>query len=204
MGRLIVIEGNSGVGKSTATIHLTRRLGAKSHHFPPEFLRFREAVGMDENVHGRANLAYHLGGALHLADTMRAELTTTHVVADRYLPGPLSLIAAQGHMEDDEMLAYTAAFEPYLVKPALTVLLVVSHGVASERIRRRASGKALRPVERWTLDDPAFFARREASLRFHAARLGPVFELDTSELAEGDALARIDAAVDAALGEPAA
>lgn len=199
MGRLIVIEGNCGVGKSTVTARLSTRLGAKKHHFPPEFLRFRDAVGMDENVHGKANLAYHLGGALHLADMMRVELTATHVVADRYLPGPLSLIAAQGHMADDEMLAYTAAFEPHLVKPALTVLLIASHDVTCARIRRRSGPRALRPVEAWTLNTPGFFERREASLRFHAARMGPLFELDTSDLGEREVLARVDAVVDEAL-----
>ena len=198
--RFIVIEGNNGVGKSTVAAHLETRLGAALFHYPPAFIRFRDEVEMDEQVPPWPNLVYHLGGTLHLSEIVTQELGSRHVVCDRYLPGPLSLLRARHGFAEEDMIALCAPFEPGIRKPDVTVLLTASHAKACERIRGRARGGALRAVERWVLASSAFFQDREASLRHHASRMGPLIEVSTTALSAEEASAVVTEQVCLALG----
>jgi thymidylate kinase len=181
-GSLIAIEGNNGSGKSTAAAHLAETLGAATFHYPPAFIRFRDDARMDTDVPARANLLYHLGATLHLSELVRERLATGHVVCDRYLPGPLSLLAARGLMSDDELEALSEPLLAHVVAPRVTLLLTASHEAACERIRERARGGELRPIERMVLASAELFAKREASLRRHARRMGPLVEIATTSL----------------------
>lgn len=194
-GRLIVVEGNNGTGKSTAAAHLRDGLPAALFHYPEAFTRFRRAVDMDVRVGPLANLTYHLAATLHLADLVRERRAAGDVVCDRYLPGPLSLLEARGLFRDEELQAWIAPYREAIPAPDRTVLLTADHATACRRIRERAAGGELRAIERQVLESAAFFARREDGLRRHAARLGPVTEIDTTELTAEETCRRVREAV---------
>jgi dTMP kinase len=188
--RLIVIEGVNGVGKSTTARHLADRLGAALFHYFPEFNRFRQEMGLDVRVAALPRLMYYLGAALHLSDLVRARLAHGHVVCDRYLASPLSLLIAEGALDDNEVCRLSGPFEGYVCAPHLTLLLTADHPTASARLRARTAGtEAMTPVERRVLESAEFFHKREAALRRHAGRLGSLVELDTTGLS-ADAMCR--------------
>ena len=199
---LIVVEGSSGVGKSTVAEHLRACLGAALFHYPAEFTRFRREVKMDSDVGPVANLVYHIGATLHLGELVREELANRHVVCDRYLPGPLSLLSARGAMEESELERLSEPFQSRMLRPALTVLVRATWESVCDRIRARAGngGAELRTAESWVLESREFFARREASLARHAARLGPVAEIDTTTMPVGVAGRAVESLCRAELG----
>lgn len=181
--KFLVIEGCNGVGKSTIVEYLKARSGASSFHYPPEFVSFRREVHLDESLAPLPRLAYYLAATLHLSDLVRAHLTQSHVICDRYLTSPLSLMIAESAMEEAEARRLMAPFGSYLLMPDVTLLLTATHTVASARINKRSltSGK-LTPVARRILESEEFFHERQNVSRRMAMSLGPVVELDTTNL----------------------
>ncbi len=151
--KFLVIEGCNGVGKSTITEYLSARAGASTFHYPPEFVSFRRDAQLDERLAPLPRLAYYLAATLHLSDLVRAQLTQSHVVCDRYLASPLSLMIGESAIEETEACRLVEPFLSYLCMPDLTLLLTAEHAVASARIFRRGAGH----------DQP--LARRDAQLR---------------------------------------
>ena len=100
--KFLVIEGCNGVGKSTIAEYLSERAGASSFHYPPEFVSFRRDVQLDESSAPLPRLAYYLAATLHLSDLVRAQLEQSHVICDRYLASPLSLMIAESAIEETE------------------------------------------------------------------------------------------------------
>ena len=181
--KFLVIEGCNGVGKSTITEYLCARTGASSFHYPPEFVSFRRDVHLDESVAPLPRLAYYLAATLHLSDLVRAQLTQSHVICDRYLASPLSLMIGESAIEETEARHLTEPFESYLCLPDLTLLLTSEHAVASTRIQNRSlESGMLTPVARRMVESEEFFHKRENASRRLAMRLGPVVELDTTNL----------------------
>src|SRR6266481_4303003 len=181
--KFLVIEGCNGVGKSTITRYLCARTGASTFHYPPEFVSFRREVHLDECLAPLPRLAYYLAATLHLSDLVRAQLTQSHVVCDRYLASPISLMIAESAIEETEARRLLEPFLSYLRMPDLTLLLTAEHAMASARINKRSleSGK-LTPVARRMLESEKLFYKRQDTSRRWAMRLGPIFELDTSNL----------------------
>ncbi|MEO6969302.1 MAG: hypothetical protein ABI217_00210 [Chthoniobacterales bacterium] len=181
--KFVVIEGCNGVGKSTIVEYLKARTGASSFHYPPEFVSFRSDVRLDECVAPLPRLVYYLAATLHLSDLVRAQLKQGHVVCDRYLASPLSLMIAEAAIEEREAHKLTEPFAPYLRMPDVTLLLTAEHAVASARIKNRSltSGK-LTPMARRVLESEEFFEQRQDVSRRMAMSLGPVVELDTTNL----------------------
>jgi thymidylate kinase len=181
--KFLVIEGCNGVGKSTIVEYLSARTGAATFHYPPEFVKFRREVNLDESLAPLPRLAYYLAATMHLSDLVRAQLTQTHVICDRFLASPLSLMIAESAIEETEARRLTQPFESYLLMPDLTLLLTAEHAVASARIdnRSRESGM-LTPVARRMLESKEFFQKRENTSRRIAMSLGPVVELETTNL----------------------
>ena len=181
--RFLVIEGCNGVGKSTIVEYLSTRLGASTFHYPPEFVSFRGEVHLDESVAPLPRLIYYLAATLHLSDLVRAQLKQSHVVCDRYLASPLSLMIGESAIEETEARDLIQPFLSYLCMPDLTVLLTAEHAAAGARINKRSreSGK-LTPVARMILESKEFFHKRQDASRRWAMRLGPVLELDTTNL----------------------
>src|SRR6478736_4564299 len=117
--KFLVIEGCNGVGKSTITEYLCARTGASSFHYPPEFVSFRRDVHLDESVAPLPRLAYYLAATLHLSDLVRAQLTQSHVICDRYLASPLSLMIGESAIEEKEAHNLIEPFGSYLCVPDL-------------------------------------------------------------------------------------
>jgi thymidylate kinase len=181
--KFLVIEGCNGVGKSTTTECLCARIGASSFHYPPEFVTFRREVHLDKSVAPLPRLVYYLAATLHLSDLVRTQLGRSHVICDRYLASPLSLMIAEPAIEEMDARRLLEPFLSHLYMPDLTLLLTAEHAVASARINKRSreSGK-LTPVARRTVESKEFFHKRQDASRRWAMRLGPVVELDTTNL----------------------
>ena len=181
--KFLVIEGCNGVGKSTIVDYLRARTGASSFHYPPEFVSFRRDVHLDECLAPLPRLAYYLAATLHLSDLVRAQLTQSHVLCDRYLASPLSLMIAESAIDETETRHLIEPFESYLLTPDLTLLLTATHAVAKARINNRSlKSGMLTPVARKILESEEFFDKRENASRRFAMSLGPVVELDTTNL----------------------
>jgi thymidylate kinase len=181
--KFLVIEGCNGVGKSTVAEYLCGHVGASSFHYPPEFVNFRRDLHMDECLAPLPRLAYYLAATLHLSDLVRAQLPQSHVICDRYLASPLSLMIGESAIEESEARHLTEPFESYLCMPDLTLLLTAKHAVVSARIHNRSlESGVLTPVARRMVESEKFFRRRENACRRWAMRLGPVVELDTTNL----------------------
>jgi thymidylate kinase len=181
--KFLVIEGCNGVGKSTITEYLIARTGASSFHYPPEFVSFRRDVHLDKCVAPLPRLAYYLAATLHLSDLVRAQLKHSHVICDRYLASPLSLIIAESAIEETEARNLIEPFASYMRIPDLTLLLTAEHAVASARIHSRSvKSGMLTPVARRMVESEEFFHKREDASRRFTMRLGPVVELDTTNL----------------------
>ena len=183
--KFTVIEGCNGVGKSTVAQYLSARLSATLFHYPPEFVRFRQEIKLDEQAPALPRLVYYVAGTLHLSDLVRAHLVQGHVVCDRYWASPLSLLVSEQAIDETEACRLTRPFEDYLCVPDIILLLTAEHAVASARIcsRTRESG-VITPVAKKVLESAEFFHKREAAVRRLAKRLGPVVELDTTKLSD--------------------
>ena len=181
--KFLVIEGCNGVGKSTIVEYLCARIGALSFHYPPEFVSFRRDLHLDERLAPLPRLVYYLAATLHLSDLVRAQLTKSHVICDRYLASPLSLMIGESAIEETEARRLMEPFLSYLCTPDLTLLVTAEHAVVSGRIRNRSlvSGK-LTPVAQRIIESEEFFQKRQDASRRIAMRLGPVVELDTTSL----------------------
>jgi thymidylate kinase len=181
--RFLVIEGCNGVGKSTITEYLSARAGASTFHYPPEFVNFRRDVHLDQSVAPLPRLVYYLAATLHLSDLVRLQLKQSHVICDRYLASPLSLMIGESAIDESEAYRVLEPFLSYLRMPDLTLLLTAEHAVASARINKRSreSGK-LTPVAQRVLESKDFFYQRQDASRRWGMRLGPVVELNTTNL----------------------
>ena len=86
-------------------------------------------------------------------------------------------------MEETDARRLLEPFLSYLCMPDLTLLLTAEHAVASARINKRSleSGK-LTPVGRRMLESKELFYKRQDASRRWAMRLGPVVELNTTNL----------------------
>jgi thymidylate kinase len=177
----IVVSGCNGVGKSTVAQALRDRLDAAVFHYPAEFVQFRERVELDTAVSELPRLLYYLGATLHLSDLVRQRLAQGHVVCDRYLESPVSLLIAESAFSAEDLDRMCAPYQSYLCVPDLTLLLTAEYATACARIRDRIPVRRTR-VEQRVLDSQEFFQRRETALRTQVAKLGPVVELDTTGL----------------------
>jgi len=181
--KFLVIEGCNGVGKTTITEYLIARVGAASFHYPPEFVSFRRDVHLDQAVAPLPRLVYYLAATLHLSDLVRAQLKQSHVICDRYLASPLSLMIGDSAIEETEARQLTEPFQSYLCVPDLTLVVTAQHSVVSARIHNRAlKSGILTPMAQRMVESKEFFQKREDACRQLATRLGPVVELDTTDL----------------------
>lgn len=128
----IVLEGVSGIGKSTLTESLARRLNGTGLHTlaPPHAAWSKEADVMKPLPH----LAFYLSGLLHVSDRVRQALAIGPVIADRYAPSVTACQAAVHGVDTTDVERLIAPFRPYLAVPDRTFYLRCSEATLRERM----------------------------------------------------------------------
>jgi thymidylate kinase len=181
-GPLVVIEGTNAVGKSSVASDLARRLQAPLFHFPPAFVQFREEVALDEAVAPIPRLVYYFGGILHLSALVHEAMVAGPVICDRYAASPLGAVVADGETAEHEIRSLFASFEPFVLRPDLTILLRCDHRTAQARLQARSRlDGSLNVLHQRSLDSPEYFRRTHQAIRRQVYRMGPVAEIDTSD-----------------------
>jgi dTMP kinase len=145
----IVLEGVSGIGKSTLTRALAERLGATSLHTLPTPHTDWSAL-INTRLRALPQFAFYLSGLLHAADAIRLARAVGPVVADRYASSVVACHAAVHEVAVEEVADLLRPFRPYLETPTRTFypgLLRSSSAGASCGQARRQAGR-LRPVRR--------------------------------------------------------
>ncbi|MDV9169141.1 AAA family ATPase [Streptomyces sp. W16] len=139
----IVLEGVSGIGKSTLTKLLVKRLGATGIHTLP-----KPHTDWSKTANARLRplpqLAFYLSGVLHTSDSIRQTRQMGPVVADRYVSSVIACHAAVHRVGVHHVSQLLEPFLPYLLCPTSTFYLRCSE----ETLKERLAGKPER-----TLDD---------------------------------------------------
>ncbi|MFE2555555.1 dTMP kinase [Streptomyces sp. NPDC059352] len=121
-GPLIVLEGISGIGKSTLARILADRLEAPSLHTVPEpFIPWAPIV--NEQIAALPQFAFYLSGVLHSTDLIRGHLARRPVVADRYISSVIAYHSAVHELDMNQVRGLLGPFQPYLVHPDHTFYL---------------------------------------------------------------------------------
>lgn len=185
----VVLEGVSGIGKSTLARELSRRLGATYlHTLPAPHTDWSAAA--NERLRALPQFAFYASGLLHAADVAREARRTGPVVADRYASSVVACHAAVHEVPVEEAARLLAPFGTYLETPTRTYYLRCSE----EALRRRLAVK--RDVKQDDLDlfaTPGRLARLLAN--FHAVQAGDATAvlLDTDGASVDDLAERITA-----------
>jgi dTMP kinase len=118
----IVLEGVSGIGKSTLAWALADRLGATSlHTLPTPHAGWSTLI--NERLRALPQFAFYLSGLLHAADSIRLARATGPVVADRYASSVVACHAAVHEVAVEEAARLLEPFRPYLETPTRTYYL---------------------------------------------------------------------------------
>ncbi len=132
----IVLEGVSGIGKSTLTQALAKRLRATSlHTLPAPHTDWSSLV--NQRLRALPQFAFYLSGLLHAADAVRAARMVGPVVADRYASSVIACHAAVQEVAVEEVAHLLEPFQPYLETPTHTFYL----GCSEAALRERLAGK---------------------------------------------------------------
>ncbi|MFB6552171.1 dTMP kinase [Streptomyces sp. NPDC056405] len=135
-GPFIVLEGISGIGKSTLAGLLAQRLNAGTLHTVPDFY-IPWAPVMNANTRALPQFAFYLSGVLHAADITRSHLERGAVVSDRYVSSVLAYHSAVHELDMVQVADLLAPFRPYLLAPDRTFYLRCTN----RTLRTRMAGK---------------------------------------------------------------
>ncbi|MET8688938.1 thymidylate kinase [Streptomyces sp. NPDC004732] len=148
---LIVLEGVSGIGKSTLARVLIRRLGATGiHTLAPPHSSWSPEV--NSQLRALPQFAFYLSGLLHASDRIRQSLTIGPVIADRYASSVIACHSAVHGIETNEATRLLEPFRPYLTPPDHTFYLECSEPVLRQRMALKKGQDQL------TSDDAELFA----------------------------------------------
>jgi thymidylate kinase len=136
----IVLEGVSGIGKSTLARALAERLGATSLHTLPTPHTDWSAV-VNKGLRALPQLAYYLSGLLHAADSIRLARAVGPVVADRYASSVVACHAAVHKIAVEEIAHLLEPFRHYLETPTRTFYLSCSEAALRERLAVKRDAK---------------------------------------------------------------
>lgn len=178
----IVLEGVSGIGKSTLARALAARLSATLLHTLPA-PHANWSTEINERLHALPQFAFYLSGLLHAADSVRLARTAGPVVADRYASSVLACHAAVHEAAVEEVAQLLEPFRPYLETPTRTFYL----GCSTESLRERLSVK--RDVKQDDLDlfaVPGRLAHLLANFGIAQAADPTAVPLDTDGLSPDD------------------
>lgn len=136
----MVLEGVSGVGKSTLARRLAKRLDATVlHTLTDPHTDWSGAV--NEELRPLPQFAFYLSGLLHVSDVVRQALSAGPVVADRYASSVMVCHAAVNRVDLDQVRELITPYQPYLVAPDITFYLVGSDCSLKERMGSKADVK---------------------------------------------------------------
>ncbi|MET9061937.1 thymidylate kinase [Streptomyces antibioticus] len=121
-GPFIVLEGISGIGKSTLARLLTERLDAGTLHTVPDFYMPWAPV-MNARTRALPQFAFYLSGVLHAADVIRNHGERGPVVADRFVSSVLAYHSAVHELDMAQVADLLVPFRPYLPTPDRTFYL---------------------------------------------------------------------------------
>ncbi|MEU6989827.1 thymidylate kinase [Streptomyces sp. NPDC046465] len=131
-----VLEGVSGVGKSTLARLLAKRLGATALHtltLPHE--EWAEAARL--RLQALPQFGFYLSGLLHTSDRTREALTAGPVIADRYRSSVIACHAAAHGIPAEDVTRLLDPFHDYLATPDRTFYLRCSEQALRERMRSK-------------------------------------------------------------------
>ncbi|NUK73307.1 AAA family ATPase [Streptomyces lunaelactis] len=136
----VVLEGVSGIGKSTLAATLAKRLQATELHTLP-----MPHSGWSSTVNRRLRplpqFAFYLSGVLHAADSIRQSRMIGTVVADRYISSVIACHAAVHDLQTEAVTELVEPFRPYLEVPTHTFYLRCSESVLRERMAGKPDTK---------------------------------------------------------------
>lgn len=135
-GPFVVLEGVSGIGKSTLARVLTARLDATLLHTVSHPHRDL-TPDVNAALKPLPQLAFYLSGALHVADIARRGLEYGPVVADRYISSVVACHAAVHGVPLADVAAYTKPFREYMARPDWTFYLRCSESTLRDRHDRK-------------------------------------------------------------------
>ncbi|MFE4534128.1 thymidylate kinase [Streptomyces scopuliridis] len=136
----IVLEGVSGIGKTTLTRLLTKRMGATSvHTLPRPHTDWSSAVNTE--LRPLPQFAFYLSGVLHASDSMRLTRALGPVLADRYVSSVIACHAAVHRVDVDHVTRLLEPFRAYLETPTHTFYLRCSEATLRERLAGKADVK---------------------------------------------------------------
>lgn len=119
---VIVLEGVSGIGKSTLAGLLAERLKASSlHTLSAPHTEWSSTV--NSKLRSLPQLAFYLSGLLHASDRIREARMHSPVVADRYLSSVIACHAAVHRLPVPAVTTLLEPFRPYLATPTRTFYL---------------------------------------------------------------------------------
>ncbi|WP_328771739.1 dTMP kinase [Streptomyces sp. NBC_00286] len=130
---LIVLEGVSGIGKSTLAKVLAERLnGACTHTLPVPHSDWSQPV--NTQLRALPQFAFYLSGVLHCSDSIRRTRQITPVIADRYVSSVIACHAAVHGVNVETVNKLLAPFRPYLDAPTHTFYLRCSESSLRQRL----------------------------------------------------------------------
>lgn len=132
----IVLEGVSGIGKSTLAARLTHKLQATSlHTLPRPHNDWSKAI--NSRLAPLPQLAFYLSGLLYASGRVRTSLKVSPVIADRYASSVLACHAAVNNIGLAQVRQLAAPFLPYLLQPTCTFYLACSEETLRARMRTK-------------------------------------------------------------------
>jgi len=141
---LIVLEGLSGVGKTTIGGILAKEMQGVLYKTPPEpFLSIRDVI--DKQACNKARFVFYLAGIVHAAEEIKGILINKPVICDRYLLTTTCYHLALGVDIDDLMISASC-----FLKPDFSFLIVCENNVRLKRLKNR--GLSFNDVQEQKLD----------------------------------------------------
>jgi dTMP kinase len=129
----IVLEGVSGIGKSTLARLLAQRLNATSlHTLTLPHSDWSSAV--NTQLRALPQFAFYLSGVLHASDKVRRARQVGAVVADRYVSSVIACHAAVHEVEVQVVTELITPFRPYTELPTHTFYLRCSEAALRDRM----------------------------------------------------------------------
>ncbi|UGQ10584.1 thymidylate kinase [Yinghuangia sp. ASG 101] len=132
-GPMLVLEGVSGIGKSTVARLLAERLHGTALHTLTE-----PHTGWSTSANVRLRplpqFAFYLSGLLQVSDVVRERRAALPVIADRYRASVIACHSAVHNLDVRAVMHLMQPFDPYLETPDLSFYLHCSKPMLRERL----------------------------------------------------------------------